>query len=75
MARLFGLIGNRADLMARVFAVEGATLKTKAKGAPLGWGLGFYQGGEVLIRRRPIDERLTSRLWFPTFEPTSSLGT
>jgi glutamine amidotransferase len=32
-------------------------LKTKAKGVPLGWGLGFYQGGEVLIRRRPIDER------------------
>src|SRR5580658_2946788 len=57
MARLFGIIGNRADLMARVFAVEGASLKTKAKGVPLGWGLGFYQGGEVLIRRRPIDER------------------
>jgi len=43
--------------MARVFAVEGASLRTKAKGVPLGWGLGFYQGGEVLIRRRPIDER------------------
>jgi len=57
MARLFGIIGNRADLMARVFAVEGASLRTKAKGVPLGWGLGFYQGGEVLIRRRPIDER------------------
>src|SRR5208283_1505812 len=57
MARLFGIIGNRADLMARVFALEGALLKTKAKGVPLGWGLGFYQGGEVLIRRRPIDER------------------
>src|SRR5271154_1939641 len=57
MARLFGIIGNRADLMARGFAVEGASLTTKAKGAPLGWGLGFYQGGEVLIRRRPIDER------------------
>src|SRR5580698_9847597 len=57
MARLFGIIGNRADLMSRVFAVEGALLRTKAKGVPLGWGLGFYQGGEVLIRRRPIDER------------------
>jgi glutamine amidotransferase len=57
MARLFGIIGNRADLMARVFSLEGASLKTKAKGVPLGWGLGFYQGGEVLIRRRPIDER------------------
>jgi len=57
MARLFGIIGNRADLMSRVVSLEGASLKTKAKGVPLGWGLGFYQGGEVLIRRRPIDER------------------
>src|ERR1700690_730827 len=57
MARLFGIIGNRADLMSRVVSLEGASLKTKAQGVPLGWGLGFYQGGEVLIRRRPIDER------------------
>ncbi|HEY6080756.1 MAG TPA: class II glutamine amidotransferase [Polyangiaceae bacterium] len=26
-------------------------------GDPLGWGLGFYQSGEVLLRRRPIDDR------------------
>ena len=24
---------------------------------PLGWGIGFFQSGEVLLRRRPIDER------------------
>jgi predicted glutamine amidotransferase len=24
---------------------------------PLGWGIGFYQAGEVLLRRRPIDDR------------------
>jgi glutamine amidotransferase len=24
---------------------------------PLSWGIGFYQGGEVLLRRRPSDER------------------
>jgi glutamine amidotransferase len=57
MARLFGIIGNRPDLAARVLAFEAESLKARAKGAPLGWGLGFYQGGEVLIRRRPIDER------------------
>jgi glutamine amidotransferase len=62
MARLFGLIGNRADLGGRVLAVESASLRvdtTKLPGGPrpLGWGLGFYQGGEVLMRRRPIDER------------------
>jgi glutamine amidotransferase len=57
MARLFGIIGNRPDLAARVLSSEADALRAKSKGAPLGWGLGFYQGGEVLIRRRPIDER------------------
>lgn len=57
MARLFGIIGNRPDLAARVLAFEAEALRARSKGAPLGWGLGFYQGGEVLMRRRPIDER------------------
>lgn len=57
MARLFGIIGNRSDLAARVLAFESQALRARSKGAPLGWGVGFYQGGEVLMRRRPIDER------------------
>ena len=57
MARLFGIIGNRPDLTAKVLAYEGEALKAQSKGTPLGWGLGFYQGDEVLMRRRPIDER------------------
>ncbi|MCL2451195.1 MAG: class II glutamine amidotransferase [Polyangiaceae bacterium] len=57
MARLFGIIGNRPDLAARVLAFEDDALRARSSGAPLGWGLGFYQGGEVLMRRRPIDER------------------
>jgi predicted glutamine amidotransferase len=57
MARLFGIIGNRPDLAARVLAFEADALRARSKGAPLGWGLAFYQGGEVLMRRRPIDER------------------
>ena len=58
MARLFGLLGNRADLTGRVLAFERDALRVKKGGeGPVGWGLGFYQGGEVLIRRRPIDER------------------
>jgi predicted glutamine amidotransferase len=68
MARLFGLIGNRPDLAGRVLALETEALrvrtevvaKTQNGGAgthsPLGWGLGFYQGGEVLMRRRPLDD-------------------
>ncbi len=58
MARLFGIIGNRPDLTARVLAYEADALRARSKGAPLGWGLGFYQGDEVLMRRRPIDERV-----------------
>jgi glutamine amidotransferase len=57
MARLFGIIGNRPDLAARVLAYEAEALRARSRGVPLGWGLGFYQGGEVLMRRRPIDER------------------
>ena len=57
MARLFGIIGNRPDLTPRVLAFEADALRALSDGTPLGWGLGFYQGGEVLIRRRPIDER------------------
>ena len=77
MARLFGLIGNRPDLAARVLAFEADALRARSKGAPLGWGLGFYQGGEVLMRRRPIDDRAgdsTSRKLAPTCAPTVVVG-
>jgi glutamine amidotransferase len=57
MARLFGLLGNRSDLTGRVLAFEREALRVRTAGTSVGWGLGFYQGGEVLIRRRPIDER------------------
>jgi glutamine amidotransferase len=57
MARLLGLIGNRPDLGGRVLALESEALCVRTRGSALGWGLGFYQGGEVLMRRRPIDDR------------------
>jgi predicted glutamine amidotransferase len=57
MARLFGLLGNRSDLTGRVFAFEREALRVRTGGSSVGWGLGFYQSGEVLIRRRPLDER------------------
>ena len=60
MARLFGLIGNRADLSGRVLELERDALLVPeglVPPGPLSWGLGFYQGGEVLLRRRPSDER------------------
>jgi predicted glutamine amidotransferase len=57
MARLFAMIGNRPDLGGRALGFEADPLRVRSKGTPLGWGIGFYQGGEVLMRRRPIDDR------------------
>lgn len=57
MARLFGLIGNRADLAGRALAFETSALAVSSAESQLGWGIGFYQGGEVLMRRRPVDDR------------------
>jgi predicted glutamine amidotransferase len=58
MARMFGFIGNRSDLGARVLEVNASVLRIRREPSfPLGWGIGFYQSGEVLLRRRPIDER------------------
>lgn len=55
---MFGFIGNRADLGARVLELNAGVLTVRpAEGESLGWGIGFYQAGEVLLRRRPIDER------------------
>jgi glutamine amidotransferase len=55
---MFGFIGNRADLGSRVLALHADVLKVPSTpSAPMGWGIGFYQAGEVLLRRRPVDER------------------
>jgi len=58
MARLAGFIGNRPDLGPRAFASE--RLVARLPGPDSGgtsWGVGFYQGGEILLKRRPIDDR------------------
>lgn len=70
MARLVGLIGNRSDIAGRILAAEADALRVRRDapsskspsatsappGSALGWGIGFWQGGEVLIRRRPSDD-------------------
>jgi predicted glutamine amidotransferase len=58
MARLVGFMGNRPDLGARVIELEGRALSVRRKpDVTPGWGVGFYQAGEILLKRRPIDER------------------
>ncbi len=59
MARLLGLIGNRPDLCNR-FADHERRLLHSHRDSPevdWAWGVGFYQAGEVLLKRRPLDER------------------
>jgi glutamine amidotransferase len=64
MARLVGFIGNRPDLGPRLIELEGRGLAVRrppqdprAPITPPGWGIGFYQAGEILLKRRPIDDR------------------
>ena len=69
MARLVGFIGNSPDLGARVIELEGHALDARRRaGVTPGWGVGFYQAGEILLKRRPIDDRAEVR-------PASSIRT
>lgn len=58
MARLFGFIGNRPELGPKVLERYANDLRVELEpGESLGWGVGFYQSGEVLLRRRHLDHR------------------
>ena len=47
MARMFGFIGNRSDLGARVLELHRDVLRVPRPSIsePLGWGIGFFQSG------------------------------
>ncbi len=63
MARLVGYIANRPDLGTRMAQTLRQTLTTSnADKHPWGWGLGFVQAGEILLKRRPLDEASTLNL-------------
>jgi glutamine amidotransferase len=58
MARLVGFISNRPDLGTHAIEQEARALLVRSKpGISPGWGVGFYQNGEILLKRRPIDDR------------------
>ena len=61
MAKLFGVIGNRSELLGNALATLDPVLRvrTEASQRPYSWGLGFYQAGDILLRRRPSDDRET----------------
>lgn len=54
MGRLVGYMANRSDRLAAALQQERAVVASAPKSEqPTGWGLGFYQGGEVLHKKRP----------------------
>lgn len=58
MARLLAFISNRPDVGARAIELEKRHLTVHVRsGITPGWGVGFYQAGEILLKRRPIDDR------------------
>ncbi len=52
MSHLVAYVGNEPDNMAcALFSARGALVSRAEK--PEGWGLGFVQGGDVLLQKRP----------------------
>ena len=53
MGRLLGCMANRADRLAEILEAERSAVAPPPDFRPDAWGLGFYQGGEVLHKKRP----------------------
>ena len=57
MARLLGFIANRPDLCNRFAEWDRAAIAARREPEDQwGWGAGFIQSGEILLKRRPLDE-------------------
>jgi glutamine amidotransferase len=53
MIRLFAYAGNEPERIKCALYPARAALMTDLGNHPDGWGLGFFQGGEVLLQKRP----------------------
>ncbi|MGF1467029.1 MAG: class II glutamine amidotransferase [Sandaracinaceae bacterium] len=53
MGRLIGYMANRADRLGQVLDEEEPAIAPPSHFSPDAWGIGFYQGGEVLFKKRP----------------------
>lgn len=57
MGRLLGYMANRTDRLGDVLDEERDAIAFSPGFSPDAWGIGFYQGGEVLHKKRPrLDE-------------------
>lgn len=57
MSRVLALVGNRPDVCGVAAKKYAHLLEVQTRGSAVGWGIGFYQAGEALLRRRPLDDR------------------
>src|SRR5689334_13103331 len=57
MARLFGYFANQSDRIRCAMALEGDALALSSGVRVDGWGVGSYQGSEILLRRKPTELR------------------
>lgn len=57
MARLFGYLSNQTERIRCVLTRESAALALPEATRIDGWGVGSYQSGEVLLRKRPAGQR------------------
>jgi predicted glutamine amidotransferase len=56
MGRLLGYMANRADRLRDALNQERDVIALSTSAQPSGWGIGFYQGGEVLHKKRPLTD-------------------
>ncbi len=56
MARLIGYMANRADRLRDAFHQERAAITASPADLRSAWGIGFYQGDEVLHKKQPTPE-------------------
>lgn len=57
MTRMFGYFANQTDRLRCALALDGPALAFGPGGRIDGWGLGSYQGSELLLRKRPSEQR------------------
>src|SRR5262245_64588394 len=62
MSRVLALVGNRPDVCGVAAKKYAHLLKVETQGKALGWGMGFYQAGEALLRRRQLEDREVSEI-------------
>jgi glutamine amidotransferase len=53
MGRLIGLVANRSDRVLQAIVEERGAVGERPSEEAQAWGVGFYQGGEILHRKRP----------------------